>query len=191
MPVELTGRNVTVTPTLKKLAQKGIERLERHLAGSAEVRIVVWREKHLFQAEVIATHGRRRWTTREVRDDLEAAVAFSLERIDALARKDTEKRRDRKHRGAQSGAGNARGRGRESRSGSGGSRGPRGARSSDSRIVRAGRLPVKPMSVEEAALAMDGTDREFLVFRDAASERVSVLYKRRDGDLGLIVPEKG
>jgi putative sigma-54 modulation protein len=47
------------------------------------------------------------------------------------------------------------------------------------------------MSVEEAALAMDGTGREFLVFRDAASERVSVLYKRRDGDLGLIVPEKG
>jgi putative sigma-54 modulation protein len=185
MPVELTGRNVTVTAALKKLAVKGTERLERHLAGPASVRIVVWREKHLFNAEAIATHGRRRWTAREERDDLESAVAFSLETIDALARKDAEKRRDRKHRGAQAGAGNGRGRGADRD----GSRRRRGARSSDSRIVRAGRLPVKPMSVEEAALAMDDTGREFLVFRDAASERVSVLYKRRDGDLGLIVPE--
>jgi putative sigma-54 modulation protein len=189
MPVELTGRNVTVTTALKKLAQKGIERLERHLAGSAEVRIVVWREKHLFKAEVIATHGRRRWTAREERDDLEAAVAFSLETIDARARKDAERRRDRKHRGAQAGAGNGRGRSSEGRS-PGGARGLRGPRSSDSRIVRAGRLPIKPMSVEEAALSMDDSGREFLVFRDAASERVSVLYKRRDGDLGLIVPEE-
>lgn len=113
MPVELTGRNVTVTTALKKLAQKGIERLERHLAGPAEVRIVVWREKHLFKAEVIATHGRRRWTAREERDDLEASVASSLETIDARARRDAERRRDRKHRGAQAGAGNGRGRSSE------------------------------------------------------------------------------
>jgi putative sigma-54 modulation protein len=117
-------------------------------------------------------------------------VASSVETIDARARKDTEKRRDRKHRGAQAGAGKARGRGREAGGGSTRrARDARGALSSDARIVRAGRLPVKPMSVEEAALAMDDTGREFLVFRDAASERVSVLYKRRDGDLGLIVPE--
>jgi ribosome hibernation promoting factor len=178
----LTGRNVTVTSALERLAQRRITRLERHLAGPAEVRIVVWREKHLFTAEVIATHRRRRWTAVEERGDLEAAVAFALEKIDAQARKETEKRRDRKHRGAQSGAGNGRARQR-------GTRGASGRRPTDGRIVRAGRLPIKPMSVEEAALAMDGTSREFLVFRDAASERVSVLYKRRDGDLGLIVPE--
>ena len=121
MPVEVTGRNVVVTAALKKLAPKGIERLERHLAGSADVRIVVRREKHLFKAEVIATHGRRRWTAREERDDLEAAVVSSLETIDALARKDAEKRRARKHRGAQAGAGNGRGRGEMAKAGGRGS----------------------------------------------------------------------
>jgi putative sigma-54 modulation protein len=180
MSVELTGRNVTVTPALRTLAEKSIRRLERHLAGPAAVRVVVWREKHLFNAEVIATHRRRRWTAQEERGDLEAAVAFAIEKIDAQARKDTGKRRDRSHRGARAteAAGN----------GDGNKRGSR-ARPSDSRIVRSGRLAIKPMSVEEAALSMDGSDREFLVFRDASSERVSVLYKRRDGDLGLIVPE--
>ncbi|MGH9364876.1 MAG: ribosome hibernation-promoting factor, HPF/YfiA family [Thermoanaerobaculia bacterium] len=115
MSVELTGRNVTVTPALKRLAQRRITRLERHLAGPARVRIVVWREKHLFTAEAIATHRRRRWTAEEKREDLAASVAFAIEKIDAQARKDTEKRRDRKHRGARSGAGN--GRSRERRDG--------------------------------------------------------------------------
>jgi putative sigma-54 modulation protein len=45
------------------------------------------------------------------------------------------------------------------------------------------------MGVDEAALAMESSGQEVLVFRDAANEKVSVLYRRRDGDLGLIVPE--
>ena len=45
------------------------------------------------------------------------------------------------------------------------------------------------MSAEEAGLRLENSRQEFLVFRDAASEKISVLYKRRDGDFGLIVPE--
>ncbi len=45
------------------------------------------------------------------------------------------------------------------------------------------------MGVDEAALAIESTGEEVLVFRDASSNRVSVLYRRRDGNLGLIVPE--
>lgn len=183
MGVELTGRNVTVTPALKALAEKSLRRLERHLAGPAEVRIVVWREKHVFKAEAIATHRRRRWTAQEERSDLQAALAFALEKVDAQAVKDTGKRRDLKHRGGKAKAGSGNGDGAGLRRSAGGPR-PTG-----SRIVRAGRLPIKPMSVEEAALTIDGSNREFFVFRDATSERISVLYKRRDGDLGLIVPE--
>jgi len=180
MAVELTGRNVAVTPAARSLAEKIVRRLERHLASAPDVRVVVWREKHLFFAEAIATHRRRRWTAQEGRDDLQAALACALEKIDGQARKDTERRRDGRHRGGQA----------KAAAGNGGEQAPRRRpRSSDARIVKSGRLPVKPMSIEEAALAMDDARREFLVFRDASSERVSVLYKRRDGDLGLIVPE--
>ena len=45
------------------------------------------------------------------------------------------------------------------------------------------------MSVEEAGLRLENSRQEFLVFRDAGNERISVLYRRRDGDYGLIVPE--
>jgi putative sigma-54 modulation protein len=45
------------------------------------------------------------------------------------------------------------------------------------------------MSVEEAALRIDSSRIEILVFRDSGTDKISVIYKRRDGDFGLIVPE--
>jgi putative sigma-54 modulation protein len=182
MAVEYTGRNVQVTPSLKELVEERTQRLERHLGGPARVRVVLSQEKHRFGAEVIATHRRRRWKAQEETGDPRAAVALAFEKIDAQAKRDTEKRRDRKHRapvpawrmdvlsssflaaGAlPSGDGN--------------------------RIVRTDRLPIKPMSVEEAAMRIESSRQEFLVFRDSSTEKICVLYKRRDGDFGLIVPE--
>jgi putative sigma-54 modulation protein len=58
-----------------------------------------------------------------------------------------------------------------------------------SHVVRTDRLPIKPMSVEEAAMRVEDSGQEFLVFRDSSNEKICVLYKRRDGDFGLIVPE--
>jgi hypothetical protein len=46
------------------------------------------------------------------------------------------------------------------------------------------------MSVEEAALRIESLGLEFVVFRDSGSEKISVLYRRRDENLGLIVPER-
>ncbi len=106
-------------------------------------------------------------------------MALAFEKIDAQAKKDTERQRDRK-------------------------RGwtrflPKGWRSEPlavaaapapgTRIVRDRVSTVKPMGVDEAAIAMESSGQDVYVFRDAANDRVSVLYRRRDGDLGLIVAE--
>ena len=47
----------------------------------------------------------------------------------------------------------------------------------------------KPMSIEEAVLRLEDSDHGFVVFRDATSARVSVLFKRSDDNYGLISPE--
>jgi putative sigma-54 modulation protein len=57
------------------------------------------------------------------------------------------------------------------------------------RIIKTNSLPIRPMSIEEAALRLDDSKNEFIVFRDLDTERVSVMYKRRDSNLGLISPE--
>ena len=45
------------------------------------------------------------------------------------------------------------------------------------------------MTVEEAVHEVEGSDEGFLVFRDSATERMNVLFRRKDGNLGLIEPE--
>jgi putative sigma-54 modulation protein len=182
MAVECTGRNVEVTSSLKELAEERAQRLERHLGGPARVRVVLSHEKHRFGAEIIATHRRRRWKAQEETADPRAAVAAAFEKIDAQAKRDSEKRRDRKHRAPASawrmdvlsGAAMAR---------------AASAGADGSHVVRTDRLPIKPMSVEEAAMRVEDSGQEFLVFRDSSNEKICVLYKRRDGDFGLIVPE--
>jgi len=181
MAVECTGRNVFVDSSLKELAEERVQRLERHLGGPTDVRVVLSHEKHRFGAEIIAIRGRRRWTAQEQTADPRAALALAFEKIDAQAMRDTERRRDRKHQ-------------KDARAGARGLRAAapapaRRAPKAGSRVVRGRVAPVKPMGVDEAALAMESSGQEVLVFRDASSEKVSVLYRRSDGDLGLIVPE--
>ncbi len=182
MVVKCTGRNVTVTPSLQVLAQARVERLERHVGGPASVRVILTHEKHRFGAEIIATHGRRRWKAQEEKGDPRAALALAFEKIDAQAARDIEKRRDRKHTDSS----------RRLSKGLRAAQAPEPAtapRRAGARVVRGRPASLKPMGVDEAALTMESSGQEVLVFRDASNERVSVLYRRRDGDLGLIVPE--
>ncbi len=56
-------------------------------------------------------------------------------------------------------------------------------------LVRTKRVAVKPMTPEEAAAQMELLAHDFFVFRNADTEQVNVLYRRRDGNYGLIEPE--
>ena len=53
-------------------------------------------------------------------------------------------------------------------------------------IVKRKSIEMKPMSEEEAILQMNLSDHDFFVFQDEESETISVLYKRKDGNLGII-----
>jgi putative sigma-54 modulation protein len=190
--VECSGRNVEVTASLRRLAEERTQRLERHLGGPADVRVVLSHEKHRFGAEVIATHRRRRWEATEETADARAALSAAFEKINAQAMRDAEKRRDRKHRTwpkyAAGAAGNGDGAG-EPAPAPRTKRRTRPAVRTAAKVVRSRPPAAKPMGVDEAALAMESSGEDVLVFRDASNDRVSVLYRRRDGALGLIVPE--
>ena len=56
-------------------------------------------------------------------------------------------------------------------------------------IIRSNSFSVKPLSVEEAVMQMDLLHKDFLVFTDATTEEISVVYRRKDGNYGLIVPQ--
>ncbi len=190
MSVECTGRNVEISPSLRELARRQTQGLERRLGGPAVVRVVLSHEKHRFGAEVIASHRRRHWKAQEeTAGDPRAAMTLAFEKIEAQAKRDLGRRRDRMHGGTPAASIRKTRPAVEELSESGGEAEPPSA--ATARIVRSGqrRLPIKPMSAEEAGMRLESSRQEFLVFRDAASEKISVLYRRRDGDFGLIVPE--
>jgi putative sigma-54 modulation protein len=56
-------------------------------------------------------------------------------------------------------------------------------------IIRSNSFPVKPMAVEEAVMQMDLLHKDFLVFTDSSTEEINVVYRRKDGNYGLIVPQ--
>lgn len=58
-------------------------------------------------------------------------------------------------------------------------------------IIRSNTFSIKPMSVEEAVMQMDLLNKDFLVFTDSSTEDINVIYRRKDGNFGLIEPQKG
>ncbi len=60
---------------------------------------------------------------------------------------------------------------------------------SEPTIIKTDSFHVKPMSVDEAVMQMDLLDKDFLVFTDSNSEAINVVYRRKDGNYGLIVPQ--
>ena len=66
-------------------------------------------------------------------------------------------------------------------------RGPEGA----PMVIRSQRVSAKPLSIEEAVEQLNATRDEFLVFTNASNQMVAVLYRRKDGNYGLIEPEEG
>jgi len=81
MAVECTGRNVEITASVRELAEERTHRLERHLGGPADVRVVLSHEKHRYGAEILAIHRRRRWKAQEETGDPRAAVALAFENL--------------------------------------------------------------------------------------------------------------
>jgi putative sigma-54 modulation protein len=57
------------------------------------------------------------------------------------------------------------------------------------RIVKVKTFPIKPMSIEEALLQLQMLDHDFFIFKDEATDQYNVIYKRKDGNYGLIKPQ--
>ena len=189
MRLELTGRHVTITPALRKAVERRLARLGRLLNDSiVSIQVVVSREKSRSHVDLtLHARGDHFLHGAATGRDLPGALAAATEKLEHQAQKLKSKWTERKRQGVSAAkAGSAAPRperaGRDFAAGGAGEDGT-------VRIVRARRYAVKPMSVDEAALEVaDGRDA-FLVFRNATTDTINVLFRRPDGNLGLIEPE--
>lgn len=187
MTIEFTGRKIEITPALKAFSEQKLNKLSRVLEGIIEAHVILTVEKHRQSAEIIVHSAHATLTGSETTEDLYKSIGLVLAKLEKQAIKLKGRYFSGKKRGK--GGKSIRG-GREV--GDEMPPLPRAAASAADggpRVIRSRRYAVKPMSVDEALLQAQGSRDTFLVFRDARSQRVSVLYRRPDGNYGLIEPE--
>ena len=177
MEFEFTGRHIEITPAVEELVRKELTKLDRVL-DSAPMRahVTVSAEKHRKRTEIVVYWRDSVFTAVGENADLSQSVSAAAIRVHKQGLRLKEKFHARK---------------RSRQPASRVAPTPGGlieAAPNAPRIVLQRRYRVKPMTPEEAAIILADSDDVFIVFRDAETNRVGVLYTRTDGNFGLIEP---
>jgi len=177
MKIEFTGRNFNLSPTIKKHTSEHFKKIDSVLNGAIKAHVILSVEKHhRHLAEIVVNWHDRALTSKADTNDMYLSVSQAIDRIRRQVLKVKGKIIDRKHHAL-------------STSVAAPSPGPPVApAAAPPRIIRSRRYSVKPMTPEEAMLRVEDAAEQFLVFRDAETDRVGVIYKRKDGNFGLIEP---
>lgn len=177
MRFEYTGRHVEVSDGIRKHVEDHFKKLEYVFNGSDSwTHVIIDVEKNRHIAELIVHWRDHTLTAKDINADMYLALTRAMAKTEKQALKVKKKVIDRKQgaRRASSVAPTPDGQVEAS---------PR-----PPRIINARRYAVKPMTAEEAAMRLSADPDQFVVFRDADTDRLGVLYKRSDGNFGLIEP---
>lgn len=180
MEISVRGKNLEVTPALRQYAEKRMSKIERFFDDvPVSVQAVVSMERGRYIVEVTVSVNGILLRGEEATGDAFASVDLVLEKLEKQIEK-FKTRINRRLRSARRTAERA--------------EVPPPAPEPEEeterpRVVRVKRFSFKPMSVEEAILQMDLLGHDFFVFTNAETDQVSVVYRRHDGNYGLIEPE--
>ncbi|MDH3745598.1 MAG: ribosome-associated translation inhibitor RaiA [Acidobacteriota bacterium] len=181
MNIEISTRNFKANDRVREYATDKLSKVSKFVNEPVEARVTLEAEKHRKIADVHVAHRHGVLQATEQTDNMLDAINLAVDKIEKQARRSREKHKDKRRRADRRNGANSWPVSVVDRSSVGGTEGPK--------VVKSSELPIKPMSLEEAALELEGSKNEFIVFRDSASEQVSVLYRREDNNYGLIAPE--
>lgn len=178
MKFEYTGRHVEVSPAIRRHVEEHFKKLDHIFNGDTTLstHVIIDVEKNRQIGEIIVYWRDHTLTAKDINNDMYMALTRAMAKIEKQAVKLKKKIIDRKQ-GATPAARVA--------------PEPDGqieATPRPARIIPARRYPVKPMTAEEASMRLSEEQNQFLVFRDADTQRLGVIYKRKDGNYGLIEP---
>jgi putative sigma-54 modulation protein len=174
--LQVKGKNVDVTDSLKDYALQKLGKLDKHLNDAARLELELHVEKNPSISENQVAEATI-WTkgpilrARESSTDMKASIDQLVNKLERQAQRYREKRR--------------RGPGKSSPP----VEGPPVSHDESPLIVKTKQFAVKPMSPEEAVLQLELVGHDFFVFQNAESLDVNVVYRRRDGNYGLIEPQ--
>ena len=174
MKVTVIAKNMELTEALKEIVQKKISKLEKYFEKDVEAKATLSVQKNRQIIEVTIPFNGAILRGEESTSDMYKSLDLVEDKLERQIRKQ-KTRLSRKHGGSvKFGELNDIDTKAEEDLG---------------KLVRVKKFGVKPMNSEEAMLQMDLLGHNFFVFQDADTNKVNVIYKRKDGDYGLLEPE--
>ncbi len=177
MKFEYTGRHVEVTPAIRRHVEEHFKKLNNIFNGTEpRVHVILEIEKNRQIGEVVVYWLDHTLAAKDTNADMYMALSRAVAKIEKQALKLKKRIIDRKQSAHKTSVD---------------APNPDGnleATPPPVRIIAARRYSVKPMTAEEAAMELSERTDQFVVFRDADTNRLGVLYKRQDGNFGLIEP---
>ncbi|HEY3131667.1 MAG TPA: ribosome-associated translation inhibitor RaiA [Acidobacteriota bacterium] len=170
MNVEITGRHIEITPSLRAFVQEHLDKIPRLLGDNVSMHVILTVEKKRHLCEIILKSKTVQLATMEETTDMYGSIIRAMHKLEKQALKTKKRRVEIKRRKT----------------------GP---------VRRKSIVPIalaavpsvieetiskKPMAIEEALLNLNDSGNGFVVYRDAESKSVSVIYRRKDGNIGLI-----
>jgi putative sigma-54 modulation protein len=178
MRLQVKGKNLEVSDSIRSYAEEKLQKLDRQLHELTQVELELRVERNpSISANQIAEATI--WTkgpvlrAREASGDMRASIDQLTEKLLRQVKHYREKRSRRSSRGNGMPPGGV----------------PAMVEETGPQIVKSKQFPVKPMHPEEAVLQLELVGHDFFVFRNAESGDVNVVYRRKDRGYGLIEPQ--
>lgn len=173
MRITLTGKNIEITNGIKTAVEKKMQKLEKYFHENTTVNVTLSVQKNRQFIEVTIPFAGAVLRAEEHSIDLYESIDNVVEVIIRQIRKHKTKLQKRVHSGETIRFENF----------------DYLPVDLEPKIVRTKRFAMKPMNEEEAVLQLELLNHGFYVFRNATTDEVNVVYKRKDGNYGLIEPE--
>ena len=175
MKVTVIAKNIELTQALKEIVQKKISKLEKYFEVEVEAKATLSIQKNRQIIEVTIPFNGAILRSEESTDDMYKSIDLVEDKLERQIRKQ-KTRLSRKNNGSLKFAAlnDSKVESNEDDEGS---------------LVKVKKFGVKPMDSEEAILQMDLLGHNFFVYQDSESSKENVVYKRKDGNYGLLEPE--
>jgi putative sigma-54 modulation protein len=177
MKFVFNGRNYSVTDDVRAYAEKKFGKLENYFTENTEIHVTLSKTRGEEKAEVTIPMKGTTVRAEETSNDMLTAIDLLQEIVERQLRRNRKKLIDRKQNAPSLSSYFTEFEDDED------------VEEDTIRIVKSKRFALKPMDPEEACFQMDMSNHNFYVFYNSETDQVNVVYKRRDGDYGLIEPE--
>ncbi len=180
MQIAVTFRHMESSEAVRSYVEEKLAKVKKYIEEPIDAQVVLSVQKKInHKAEVTMVAKGLTMKSAEEKDDMYAAIDLMVDKIERQLKRYKEKLK--RHKGSTGGQRKMEKAVIAAPSVDEGHENPE--------IIRSHSFFVKPMSVEEAVMQMDLLDKDFLVFTDDRSEEMNVVYRRKDGNYGLIVPQ--